>query len=166
MTIFRKAGGSSAILVGVTWLGLSLSVAADAERGGEPQAVVEAYIAAVNEGDVVKVRDLLSDDYQVLRRESRCPETQDAAACEVEWIERRWVQDEARFDVVDVRVEREIVRARLSVTGDSVRAAGADRILLTKEFVVVDGHIESILPTLHTDDPQTAQYRRLAEPLL
>lgn len=161
MTIFRKAGSSKAVLAGVAWIGISLGGGANAEQG-EPRAVVEAFLAAVNEGDVDKVRGLLADDYQVLRRGAQCPEARSAAACEVEWVDRRLVQDGARLDVIDLRAEREIVRARLSVTGDSVRAARADRILVTKEFVVEDGHIVSILPTLHTDDPQTAQYRRRA----
>lgn len=160
MTRVCKAGRSAATIAGMVWLGLTLSDSAYAEQLGEPRTVVETFLAAVNEGDIAKVRDLLADDYQVLRRGAGCPRTSDPVLCELAWIESQWVKDNAQLKTIDLRSEREVVRVSLSVSGDSIRASGADRILLTKEFVVENGRIQSILPTLHSDDSQTAEYRR------
>lgn len=159
MTRICKAGLSGAV-AGMVWLGLSLSDSAYAEQLGEPRTVVETFLAAVNEGDMVKVRSLLADDYQVLRRGAECPQTSDPVQCELAWIESQWVKDNAQLKTIDLRSEREVVRVSLAVSGDSIRASGADRILLTKEFIVENGRIQSMLPTLHNDDPQTAEYRK------
>jgi len=162
MTRICNVRRSSGLLAGMVWLGMALGGAACAEQVAEPRAVVEAYLAALNDGSVATIRNLLDDDYQVVRPGARCAESRKPVECEVAWIEGQWIRDKASFEAVSLRVEREIVRASLAVRSESIRAMGADRIRMTKEFVVQNGRILSILPTLHTDDPQTAEYRRQA----
>jgi len=154
--VIRRVFVTGLLVTGM--LSASSAVVAD----DRPPDVVKSFIAAVNAGNLSQVDALLAPDseFTMPQRWSGCSSGMSARQCQMAWIKHGFGGSGTRLEVSDVRNTREIVRVNVVVTSDPIRKAGADRILVTHEYIVTNGRISSIIQVLRTEDPQTAAYKK------
>jgi limonene-1,2-epoxide hydrolase len=139
----------------------AFSVNSSAAQKKSPQTeVVEAFLAAVNRANQKEAVALLATDFKMPQRWSGCAEKLSARDCQIERLKKTFIDQRATLETTGLRNEREIVRVNLTVKSKALAKAGIERILVTQEFIVRDGKIESIIETPRTEDQQTARYAR------
>jgi hypothetical protein len=131
-------------------------------NAAEPRGdtAVSEFVAAINAKDAMRLKALLADNFVMSKRDPTCGAQQNDRDCMVGHLQRTLLKPNARLTVETLKSEREITRANLSISSDSISTAGVKQIAVTKEFVIVNGKIQSILTTLRTEDPETAAYKK------
>src|SRR5690606_3197639 len=122
-------------------------------------AVIQRYVAAINDADVATIRSLLADDFQMLRPWPKCKENLAPVDCHIKMLKDTALRDREQCTITAVTQQLETVRVNLTIASKALQRRGIERILITEEFVVLDDKIRSTLVTLRTEDEQTRRYR-------
>jgi hypothetical protein len=130
-----------------------------ASAQADPEAIARQYIEAHNRGDVEAVLALLTDDAVVVNAAGGlCEPTPCVGKAAIRRELERRVAIGAQFTLIGVQVSGTTVVDRHELRHERVRAAGAERALISHTYEVRDGKIASIRGTLDGMDPQTAAY--------
>ncbi len=119
----------------LSWAPVALALAACAAgpaqpptASGNPQAVLDRYVAAANAGDMAAIRQLISP--QVARSDFvGCTPAMDNPSCLAHYIQATIVGPQAQIQVINTRTEGDTVRATLHVQSALYRQAGVARIV-------------------------------------
>ncbi len=158
-----KAGGSC--LAGL----LCLSAPAIAQQADRPAIdtrdtqegrTILALVEALKAKDLAAAQKLLAAKFVMPRRWKNCFSYEDDRTCFDRMLRDTLITLDGRIELQKLRVERNIVRINVALSNQSTIEEGAQRVLLTDEFVVEDGRIQSFIRTPRTEDPQTRAYFR------
>lgn len=125
--------------------------------------VVKEFVAAVNAKDAKRLSELLAADFVMPQRDPSCSKHQSDRDCQIAQLQRTLLGSNGKLELGAVKSQREISRFNVTMTSDAIRAAGVSRIAATKEIVVANGKIRSLITTLRTEDSETKRYRQRAK---
>jgi len=137
-----------------------MAVSAAAEYEQTP--VVKEFITAMNGKDANRLGELLSNDFVMPQRDATCDQAQSDRDCQLVRLRALLVAN-AKLDLGAVKSQREVTRFNVLLTSDAIRATGVSRVSATKEIVIANGKIQSLITTLRTEDPETARYKQRAK---
>ena len=123
----------------------------------ESQRVVNDYLTAINAGDFVAVEKLVDPNLIVTAYWGECRQRDHGASCFLHFSQRE-IASHTRLEPQMLKVERDIVRAKLSIASPEIDAKYGRPVIVTDEFQVSQGKIISFVRTPHTEDPTTRRY--------
>jgi hypothetical protein len=123
----------------------------------ESQRVVNAYLTAINTGDFDAIDKLVDPNMIVTANWGECRHKDHGASCFLH-LSQREISSHARLELQMLRVERDIVRAKLSIASAETDAKYGRPVIVTDEFLVSGDKIVSFVRTPHTEDPITRKY--------
>jgi len=123
----------------------------------ESQRVVHDYLTAINAGDFDAVEKLVDQNLIVTAYWGECRQRDHGASCFLHFSQRE-IASHTRLELQTLKVERDIVRAKLSIASPEIDAKYGRPVVVTDEFLVSDGKIISFVRTPHTEDPTTRRY--------
>ena len=150
---------------------------AQAQEGGTPrtdayvartakqsEAVVRAYLAALDRGDAPAAAALIDPGLSMADHIGDCRRAAPGAAC-LRRLVGRTVAARTRLTIDKLTVERDIVRVKLSLDAPAIEAKAGGPLTVTDEFVVAGDKISAFVRTPHTEEAATrAYYGRPAQP--
>lgn len=142
---------------------LALAIPAIADAQDQTPPVVKEFVAAINGKDAKRLSELLAADFVMPQRDASCPQQQSDRDCQLAQLQRTLLGSNGKIELATVKSQREISRFNVTLTSDAIRAAGVSRIAATKEIVIANGKIRSLITTLRTDDPETKRYKQRAK---
>jgi hypothetical protein len=123
----------------------------------ESQRVVNDYLTAINSGDLDAVEKLVDPNMIVNANWGECPERDHGAPCFLHFSQLE-ISSHTRLELQMLKVERDVVRVKLSITSPAIDAKYARPVIVTDEFLVSGDKIVSFIRTPHTEDPTTRKY--------
>ena len=149
---------------GIAFVGLIVLVVPSIAAAQEvTPPVVKEFVAAINGNDLRRLRELFSADFVMPQRDASCPKQQSDRDCQIARLQRTLLGSNGKIELGSVKSQREISRFNVTLTSNAIRAVGVTRVAATKEAVIANGKIQSLITTLHTDDPDTKRYTQRAK---
>ena len=164
-----SAGLATALAVGIPGrVGASTSdpiarTMVRATSGDDPAAVIDAYIAAVNAGDLEAILDLYADDAVHIFLPT--PDGSAGVCLGKEQFRMWYEQSLANGDRVEVEdgtlaVDGNQATYLTRISSEPWRALGLESLEAKADLVVIDGHIATHLVTLTPDSVRALQAAR------
>ena len=123
-------------------------IAAAIEEPADPVAVVEAFVAAMNSGDVDAAVALFAEDGVI-----DLPNKTFAGLTEIRGDLQETVDNGVNITIVSVEVSGSSVTTTQEIRNPQIEAFGIDRIIRIATFEVRDGKIVSLAQMPDTSDP-------------
>ena len=130
-------------------------IAAAIEEPADPVAVVEAFVAAMNSGDVDAAVALFAEDGVI-----DLPNKTFAGLTEIRGDLQETVDNGVNITIVSVEVSGSSVTTTQEIRNPQIEAFGIDRIIRIATFEVRDGKIVSLAQMPDTSDPDTLRFQQ------
>ncbi len=136
-----------------------IAAGAAGEEPADPVAVVEAFVAAFNSGDVDAAVALFAEDAVI-----ESPRNTFVGLTEIRDDLQGEVDNGNNITIVSIEVSGSSVTTTQEIRNPRIEALGVERIIRIATFEVRDGKIVSLAQAPDLSDPQTAQVQGAGPP--
>ncbi len=120
--------------------------------------IFNAYVTAINSGDLEAAMALISDDAKLINSKYRPSVPSEGIGLIRAYIAETVISQNGKIKIIEIQEVNDAVEAKIELRSDRTAHLGIGRILGTERFTIKDNKIIGFEFTMNLEDTETKQF--------